>query len=152
VDAAGKIPVQKIMTRAPVAISLSATIQDALLLVEKTRVGAFPVVDEQLKVVGIVSDRDLLKAFIDVLGIKEPGTLLGVVVEEKPEEIESIVHAIIAENIAFGSILVYRGWRPGKEAVFPYLLAKNVNNLKKKLTRMGYEVLNPIEWRADRAA
>lgn len=151
-DAAIGICVQEIMTKDPISISLSSTIQDALLLVERARVGAFPVVDEEFRVVGIVSDRDLLNAFIDVLGIKEPGALLGVVVDEKPEEIENIVHAIIAENIAFGSILVYRGWRPGKEAVFPYLFAKNVNHLKKKLTDMGYDVLDPIEWYAERAA
>lgn len=151
-ETATGIFVQDIMTKDPVSISLSSTIQDALLLVEKTRVGAFPVVDEEFKVVGVVSDRDLLKAFIDVLGIKEPGALLGVVVDEKPEEIENIVHAIITENISFGSILVYRGWRPGKEAVFPYLFAKHTNNLKQKLINMGYEVLDPIEWYADRHA
>jgi len=151
-DTATGIFVQDIMTKDPVSISLSSTIQDALLLVEKTRVGAFPVVDEEFKVVGIVSDRDLLNAFIDVLGIKEPGALLGVVADEKPEEIENIVHAIITENISFGSILVYRGWSTGKEAVFPYLFAKHTNNLKQKLVNMGYEVLDPIEWYADRHA
>jgi len=151
-DTTTGVLVQDIMTKDPVSISLASTIQDALLLVEKTRVGAFPVVDENFKVVGILSDRDLLNAFIEVLGIKEPGTLLGVVIDEKPEEIENIVHAIITENIAFGSILVYRGWRPGKEAVFPYLFAKNVTNLKHKLTDMGYDVLDPIEWYAEQAA
>jgi len=151
-DTTTGVLVQDIMTKDPVSISLASTIQDALLLVEKTRVGAFPVVDENFKVVGILSDRDLLNAFIEVLGIKEPGTLLGVVIDEKPEEIENIVHAIITENIAFGSILVYRGWRPGKEAVFPYLFAKNVTNLKHKLTDMGYDVLDPIEWYTERHA
>jgi len=144
------ISVRDIMTKDPVSISLTATIQDALLLVEKTRVGAFPVVDEQCQVVGIVSDRDLLKAFIDVLGIKEPGALLGIVIDENAAEMENIIHAIIAEHITFGSILVYRGWRPGKRAVFPYLFAKNVSRLKQKLTNMGYDVLDPIEWYAER--
>ena len=140
------VSVQDIMTKDPISVSLSSTIQDSLLLIEKTRVGAFPVVDENLKVVGIVSDRDLLNAFIHVLGIKEPGALLGIVVDEKIEEMERITHAIISENISFGSILVYRDWSPGKRAVFPYLFAKNVTNLKKKLRNMGYDVLDPVEW------
>ncbi|MFO7716550.1 CBS domain-containing protein [Desulfosarcina sp.] len=138
--------VQEIMTKDPVSVSLSSTIQDALLLIEKTRVGAFPVVDENLKVVGIVSDRDLLNAFIHVMGIKEPGALLGIVVDEKNEEMEHVIHALVSENISFGSILVYRNWSPGKRAVFPYLFAKNVVNLKQKLRNMGYDVLDPIEW------
>lgn len=138
--------VQEIMTKDPVSVSLSSTLQDALLLIEKTRVGAFPVVDENLKVMGIISDRDLLNAFIHVLGIKEPGALLGIVVNEDIEEMERITHALISENISFGSILVYRNWSPGKRAVFPYLLTKNVVNLKQKLRNMGYDILDPIEW------
>lgn len=144
------VAVRDIMTKDPVCVSLSSTIQDALLLIEKTRVGAFPVVDENLKVVGIFSDRDLLNAFLDVLGIKEPGALLGIVVDEKIEEMERIIHALITENINFGSILVYRNWSPGKRAVFPYLLSKNVVNLKQKLRNMGYDILDPIEWYVDR--
>ena len=140
------VRVQEVMTKDPVSVSLSSTIQDALLLIEKTRVGAFPVVDENLKVVGIVSDRDLLNAFIHALGIKEPGALLGIVVDENIEEMERIIHALVSENISFGSILVYRDWSPGKRAVFPYLLTKNVVNLKQKLRNMGYDIIDPIEW------
>jgi len=138
--------VQEIMTKDPVSISLSSTLQDALLLIEKARVGAFPVVDENFKVMGIVSDRDLLNAFINVLGVKEPGALLGIVVDENIEEMERIIHALITENITFGSILVYRDWSPGKRAVFPYLLTKNVVNLKQKLRDMGYGIIDPVEW------
>lgn len=145
-DRVAGIFVQDIMTKDPVSISLSSTIQDLLLLVEKARVGAFPVLDENFKLVGIVSDRDLLNAFINVMGIKEPGSLLGIVVEENSEEMEQIIHAIITENITFGSILVYRDWSPGKRAVFPYLFAKNVTRLKKKLSNLGYDVLDPVEW------
>lgn len=138
--------VQEIMTKDPVSVSLYSTLQDALLLIEKTRVGAFPVVDDNLKLVGIISDRDLLNAFIGVLGIKEPGALLGIVVDEKIEEMERIIHALITENITFGSILVYQNWSPGKRAVFPYLLTKSTVNLKKRLRDMGYHILDPVEW------
>ncbi len=145
-EMASGVFIQDIMTKDPVSVSLSSTIQDALLLIEKSRVGAFPVVDENLKVVGIVSDKDLLNAFIAVLGIKEPGALLGIVVDDQIEEMERIIHALITEKITFGSILVYRNWSPGKRAVFPYLFSKNVASLKQKLGNMGYDILDPIEW------
>ena len=58
---------------------------------------------------------------------------------------ERIIHALIAENITFGSILVYRDWSPGKRAVFPYLLSKNIVNLKHKLREMGYDIIDPVE-------
>lgn len=151
-EAGAGISVREIMTKDPATLSLSATIQDALLLIERKRVGAFPVVDEHSKLMGIVSDRDLLNAFIDVLGLKEPGALLGVVIDDRIEEMGKLVQAIVTEKITFGSILVYRDWRPGKRAVFPYLLAMNVTRLKQKLVQMGYDVLDPVEWDPRRKA
>ncbi|MEA3427688.1 MAG: CBS domain-containing protein, partial [Thermodesulfobacteriota bacterium] len=66
-----KLKIKDIMTIDPVALSPLHTIQDALLLIQKTRVGAFPVVDEKGKLRGIISVRDLLRAFINVMGMED---------------------------------------------------------------------------------
>ncbi len=143
------IPVSEIMTRNPVSISPHNTIEDALLRIQDIRVGAFPVVDDQGKLVGVLSVRDLLRAFIAVLGIEEPGTLLGILVEEKIGQMKKIVDTITEENISFGSILVGRYWEEDKRAVFAYLLTNNVRNVKKKLEAQGFKLLNPMEWTMD---
>jgi len=144
-----KLKIKDIMTKDPISVSLSYTIQDALLLIQKTQVGAFPVVDDRGKLQGIVSVRDLLRAFINVLGIGEPGTLLCIIVEEKIGEMKKIVDAITEENVSFGSILVARYWDEGKRAVFPYLLTQNVSTVKKKLEALGFTLLDPMEWYLD---
>ncbi|UCH21656.1 MAG: CBS domain-containing protein [Deltaproteobacteria bacterium] len=141
--------VKDIMTENPATISLTYTIQDALLLIQKLRVGALPVVDEEGTLKGIISVRDLLRAFINVLGIGEPGTLLGILVEEKVGQLKKIVDAITEENISFGSVLVARYWDEDKRAVFPYLLTQNVAHVKRKLEKMGYHLLDPMEWYLD---
>jgi acetoin utilization protein AcuB len=143
------LQVKDIMTENPATISLTYTIQDALLLIQKLRVGALPVVDEEGTLKGIISVRDLLRAFINVLGIGEPGTLLGIVVEEKVGQLKKIVDAITEENISFGSVLVARYWDEDKRAVFPYLLTQNVAHVKRKLEKMGYQLLDPMEWYLD---
>jgi acetoin utilization protein AcuB len=112
-------------------------------------VGAFPVVDDQGKLKGIISVRDLLRAFINVMGIGEPGTLLGILVENKTGQMKRIVDAISEEKISFGSILVARYWDEGKRAVFPYLLTNTVAPVKKKLKAMGFTLLDPMEWYLD---
>ena len=66
-----KYKVKDIMTKDPISISPTYTIQDALLLIQNSKVGALPVVDEDHKLTGIISVRDLLRAFINVLGIGE---------------------------------------------------------------------------------
>jgi acetoin utilization protein AcuB len=144
-----KLQVKDIMTRNPVTISPTNTLEDALLLIQKMRVGAFPVVDPQGKLKGIISVHDLIRAFINVLGIEEPGTLLCILIEDKIGQIKKIVDVITEEKISLGSILVARHWEEGKKAVFPYLLTINVARVKKKLESLGFILLNPMEWTLD---
>jgi len=117
--------------------------------VQEKKVGAFPVVDEEGKLKGILSVRDLLRAFINVLGIGQPGTLLGILVEEKVGQLKKIVDAVTEEGISFGSVLVGRHWEKDKRAVFPYLLTNNVARVKKKIQALGFELIDPMKWYLD---
>ncbi len=143
------LKVKDVMTRDPVTVSPENTLEDAILLMQRMRVGAFPVVDRQKKLRGILSVRDLMRAFINVLGLEEPGTLLGIIAEDKLGQMKRIVDAISEERIPFGSILVARHWEEGKRAVFPYLLTNQVAHVKKKLESLGYKLLDPMEWALD---
>ena len=141
--------VKDIMTRKVFTISPGYTIQDALLMIQNSKVGALPVVDEEGRLKGILSVRDLLRAFINVLGIGQPGTLLCILVEEKVGQLKRIVDAITEMGISFGSVLVARYWEEDKRAVFPYLLTQNVAHVKRRLQEMGYTLIDPMQWYMD---
>lgn len=143
------LTVKDIMTTDPITVSPTYTIQDALLMIQNSRVGALPVVEEDGRLTGILSVRDLLRAFINVLGIGEPGTLLCILVEEKVGQLKKIVDAVTEENISFGSVLVARYWDENKRAVFTYLLTLNVAKIKRKLADLGFTLLDPMEWYLD---
>ncbi|MBR9980711.1 MAG: CBS domain-containing protein [Desulfatitalea sp.] len=144
-----QLTVADVMTPDPMTISPSHTLQDALLMIQEKRVGAFPVVDQHGKLTGILSVRDLLRAFTNVLGIGQPGTLLCILVEEKVGQMKRIVDTITEEGISFGSILVARYWEEDKRAVFPYLLTNNVIRVKQKLRDLGFTLLDPMKWYLD---
>ena len=144
-----QLKIKDIMTSDAITISPTYTIQDALLMIQDANVGALPVVDEDGILKGIISVRDLLRAFINVLEIGEPGTLLCILVEEKVGQLKKIVDAITEENISFGSVLVARYWEKDKRAVFPYLLTLNVAHIKEKLQSLGFTLLDPMEWYLD---
>jgi len=148
-DRISDLKVADVMTKNPITISPMNTLEDAIMMMHKMRKGAFPVVDNEGKLKGIISTRDLIRAFINVLGIENPGTLLCIEVEDKLGQMKRIVDAITEEKISFGSILVARHWEEGKRAIFPYLLTNNVVKVKKKLEGMGYTLLNPMEWSLD---
>jgi acetoin utilization protein AcuB len=145
----GNIPVREIMTKNPLTIYAYYTIQDSLLVMQKRKVGALPVIDEEGYLKGILSTRDLLRAFVNVMNIDEPGTLLCIIVTERQGQLKRIVDIITEEKISLGSVLVARVWDKEKRAVFPYLLTNNVARVKQRLVESGFELLDPMQWYLD---
>jgi acetoin utilization protein AcuB len=141
--------VKDIMTRNPVTVSPAQTLPDAILMMQKLRFGAFPVVDHEGKLKGIISIRDLMRAFVNVLGLEEPGALIGIVVEDKVGQMKGIVDAITEQDVSIGSILVARTWEEGKRAVFPYLLTSNILKVRNRLLELGFTLIDPMEWYLD---
>lgn len=142
-------PISDIMTRNPLTIYAYYTIQDSLLVMQKKKVGALPVIDEEGYLKGILSTRDLINAFVNIMNIDEPGTLLCIVVKEQQGQMKKIVDIITEEKISLGSVLVARFWDEEKRAIFPYLLTNNVINVKKKLLDLGFEIIDPMKWYLD---
>ena len=149
-DAFCRLEVKDVMTANPMSISPQYTIQDAILLIQREHLEALPVVDDTGVLEGIISIRDLLRAFINVMGIGEPGALLGVVAEEKVGEMKKIVDIIVSEKVSLGSVLVSKHWEKNKRAIFPYVFAMNVAGIKEKLTQAGFTLIDPMHWYLDR--
>ncbi len=142
-------PIGDIMTSNPLTIYAYYTIQDSLLVMQKKKVGALPVIDEEGYLKGILSTRDLINAFVNIMNIDEPGTLLCILVKQQPGQMKKIVDVITEEGISMGSVLVARFWDEEKRAMFPYLLTNNVINVKKKLLDLGFEIIDPMKWYLD---
>jgi acetoin utilization protein AcuB len=70
-----KIKVKDIMVRNPITISPDTTFEEALLLGQEKRIGAFPVVEEG-KVVGIATESDLVRFITSIWGAKERASTL----------------------------------------------------------------------------
>jgi len=139
-------PVSDIMSREPVKIYVYYTIQDVLLVIRQHKVGAMPVVDEDGYLKGILSTRDLLAAFVDVMGIDEPGTLLCILSEDKPGQMKKVIDIISEEKISLGSVLVSKTLEKDKKAIFPYVLTNNVIRVKERLLEQGFQLIDPMQW------
>lgn len=139
-------PISNIMTKEPVKIYVYYTIQDVLLIMRKFKVGAVPVIDDDGYLKGILSTRDLLSAFVDVMGIDEPGTLLCILSDDKQGQLKKIIDIITEEKISLGSVLVSKSLEKDKKAIFPYLLTNNVIRVKERIVETGFQLTDPMQW------
>jgi acetoin utilization protein AcuB len=102
-----KVAIDEVMTREVISISEDTPIEEAARIMADNKIGGLPIVRDD-KVVGIITETDLFKIFLELLGAREPGIRLAVIVPNLPDELARLIKAIseIGGNIlAMGTFL-----------------------------------------------
>jgi len=79
-----EIKVKDIMTKKVVTIRSDETVDSAAAIMLEHKIGGMPVVDENNKVVGIVTDSDIFKVLVKITGVLEGGIQIGVRLSNEP--------------------------------------------------------------------
>lgn len=88
------LSVADLMIKSPITIHPDADVETAARIIYEKKIGGIPVVDDENKVVGIITVTDLLNAFINIMGILTNATRFDVNVGEKPDGFEKVCHII----------------------------------------------------------
>lgn len=70
-----KLKAKDIMQKKVVTVQEDATIEEAALIMYNNKVGGLPVISEVGAVVGIITATDILKTFVDVMGLPQGGKI-----------------------------------------------------------------------------
>ena len=103
----GEITVKKVMTRDVITVNEDMPIEEAARIMADNKIGGLPVLRDD-KVVGIITETDLFKIFLEMLGARERGIRLATLVPNTPEGLVQLTKAIfdIGGNIlALGTFL-----------------------------------------------
>ncbi len=146
----GEVPVGKVMSRPPVTLPREATLDDALLVFDRRRIGAIAVVDHGGVLVGIVTVRDVLAAYRRLFGIGAAGSsLIEVRDDGRPGLLSRIAAALEGAGIACPR-LVQTGGEGGEPAtVFARVQTYNLHEVHAVLRDAG---LAPVERKPGAAA
>lgn len=93
-----KTKIKDVMIRKVITVSQYASLEDATYLMLKNKVGILPVVDNE-QVYGVITDRDIFKAFLEVSGYGEEGVRVRFVTEDEVGVLEHIVRLLVEENL-----------------------------------------------------
>lgn len=140
--AASGLRVNEVMTANPVTIEASATLEEALNLLCSHRFGALPVV-RRGRLVGIVTQHDLLQALRDLLGLSWGGTRVEVAIPGGPQDAARALE-VLAEEDQVISVVAARLRTDGSEPVLYLRTALSSGwPLERKLRRAGAILLAP---------
>ena len=134
-----KTKVGDVMIRDVVTISQFASLEDATYLMLKNKIGILPVVDNE-QLFGVITDRDIFKAFLEVSGYGEEGVRLRFVTENKVGVLEQIIRLLVEENLNISNTVNIP--RKDGKVVIEVQLAGNIDTalLKKKFEEHAIEL------------
>ncbi len=133
--------VGELMSESLTTISPDALVEDAASLLVVKKIGCLPVVDG-LRLVGIVTETDLLAVLVELLGLLTQSTRVDVAVPGGPDAYQQVVDIIRREQGRIISV----GAVPGKggETIFSVRLEPcDTRPLVTALSRAGFHVLSP---------
>lgn len=88
-----KTKVKDVMIKDVITVSAYASLEDATYLMYKNKVGILPVVDNN-QLYGVITDRDIFAAFLQVSGYGEEGVRARFIVDNKAGELEKIIRLV----------------------------------------------------------
>lgn len=97
--------VAEIMMHDVITVTPEDTVEDALLVIHKRKLGALPVVEGR-KLVGIITKRDLLAAFCDALKIEEPGVRIEVILPRGAASLVPLVRKLADMEAEIWSLIL----------------------------------------------
>lgn len=93
-----KTKVKDVMIKDVVTVDPYASLEDAIYLMMKHKIGVLPVSDGSY-LSGIITDRDVFKTFLEVSGYGEAGIRLRVLVDDTVGIMEKVVKVISDQNL-----------------------------------------------------
>jgi acetoin utilization protein AcuB len=88
-----KLTVQKVMTTRVITVSENQPVEDAARIMEDAKVGGLPVMRGKT-LVGIITESDLFKAFLQFLGGRRPGVRVTAMIPNAKGTLAKITNAI----------------------------------------------------------
>ena len=135
-----KLTVGEIMTRNVITISPDISVEEATTLLHDNKIGCLPVVEDG-NLVGILTENDVMDMLIDVMGMKEKGSRLEVLVDDKPGALADLTRIIKEHNVNITSVVTDTAEEAGKRLIVFKLKTFYFEPIKKAFEASGFPVL-----------
>jgi len=143
-DSGRPVSVGEIMTRDVVTLSPGDTLDDAMLVLSRGRIGALPVVEGE-RLVGIVTKADIISALLFTLDIGGMGVRIEVFLPRDVREVARLVGALADLQTEVRSI-VLAPHGANAYAAFVRVATIDVGSLKGRLREAGFKVPEVAEF------
>lgn len=134
------LPISQIMAKNPASVSPDTPIETAGMLMRDRRVGAIPVT-ENGKLVGIITETDVFRALIEVLGMNAEGTRVAVAIGKDAQDFYDLMKLVSETERAILSVVIYSSYSRERALVVMRVAGTDKEQLTRKLTAAHLQVI-----------
>ncbi|AKM20086.1 Inosine-5'-monophosphate dehydrogenase [Geobacillus sp. 12AMOR1] len=117
-------------------------VEEVAALFYEHRIGCLPIVNYG-KLVGIITQTDLLRTFIELTGVHQPGSQIEIKVPNEAGMLSKAAAIISERHVNIASVLVYPAPDPNEKILVFRVQTMNPLPLIRDLQNAGYHVLWP---------
>ena len=143
-DLLGKMMVRDIMQKNVITVPEDATVEEAALIMYNHKIGGLPVVSSVGTVVGVITSTDILKTFVDVMGLTEGRTRFTIKTGDKLGVVRDISSVFADNNLNIDSLVTCKQDDGTYEIVVRGIIDDEAV-LKDKLAAKGYNVVHTVK-------
>ena len=142
-----KLKVKDIMQKKVVTVSENATIEEAALIMYNNKVGGLPVISEVGAVVGIITATDILKTFVNVMGLPQGGkTRITLDVKNKVGVMAEVTKIFSDNGINIDSMITCRQDSDSYEIVVRIDAHQELlEKIKNQLESRGHKIIHVVQ-------
>ena len=138
-----KITVSEIMAKDVVSLPDTATIEEAALVMYNEKLSGLPVVSSMGAVVGIITETDVFKTFVDVMGLADGKTRITLDVVDKIGVVKELAGIIADAGFNIDSMVTCKqASLAGHFEIVIRVDADTVEEITAKIEEKGYNVVH----------
>gem|GEM_PF-64403 len=138
-----KSTVEDMMTTSCSTLSPDATLDDALIILDRDKVGGIPVVSEDKTVIGMFSILDLTAAYRKLFGVAEEGSILIGIEDDDRDNILSEIVLLLEQNGILLTRLIRLVEKNAVTKIFMRINSQRPVEVYKLLRARGFIFLKP---------
>lgn len=137
-------PVSEIMTRQVITAHPLDFIEDAAKTIYDYKVGSLPVL-EGGKLVGIITESDILNCLVELFGVNKPSSHIEVEVDDRAGALAEVSEVFRAAKVNVTSVMICPGSTPDKRNLVFRVQTIDPRPLTETLAAKGFCVVPPEE-------
>lgn len=136
--------VEAVMTRDVITVTEYQALEDAARIMADNRVSSLPVMRNG-KLIGVITETALLMVFLELLGAREEGLRVTMLVPEEPGMLASVTSEIAAMGGNILALSTFRGEDPTNRMVTVKVSGVSADKLIAIMEALGMEIVDARE-------